>query len=534
MTINRRRLITTLLAAVGVTAAILVRPVAAAHADPAAVHTDRGWVQGSVHQGYRTFEGIPYAAPPIGKLRFGSPRPAAAWTGTRDATRTGPACAQLGGFPGDKRSEAEDCLYLNVTTPTTASHRRRPVMVWIHGDGFFQSSGGIYGAERLATQGDAVVVTFNYRLGALGFLAHPALDGGVAKHLSGNFGLEDQQAALRWVQRNAAAFGGDAGNVTIFGESAGAMSVCAHLAAPGSAGLFERAIIQSGPCTLRWPYPPTWGPLPRSQREDLGVSLTKQLGCTYEATAAACLRRLPVSKLIDLGGIDFGPGPTVGGGILPIDPARALATGRINHVPVMHGTTLDEHITFIAALESIYGPVTKDNYADFVTQAVGADQAPKVLGRYPLRDGEAPAVTLATLLTDYSWACPAVATDRLLARNVPTYAFEFADRNAPWFADADRPTYPTGAYHAGELQYLFTRAYGTGTLNAAQQYLSDQMISYWTTFARTGNPNGPGTPPWHPFHGAQVQSLAPHAIHPVDLAAEHQCGFWQSMGRTGP
>jgi para-nitrobenzyl esterase len=400
-------------------------------------------------------------------------------------------------------------------------------MVWIHGDGFFQSSGGIYGAERLATRGDAVVVTFNYRLGALGFLAHPALDGGAARHLSGNFGLEDQQAALRWVHRNAAAFGGDPGNVTIFGESAGGMSVCQHLAAPASAGLFQKAIIQSAPCTLRWPYPPTWGPLPRSEREQLGVNLATQLGCTDAGTAAACLRALPVRKLIDLGGIDFGPGPTVGGGVLPVDPARALATGRINHVPVMHGTTLDEHITFVAALESYGQVVDAQTYPGLVRDAVGPDGAPRVLARYPLTSREAPSVTLARLLTDYSWACPAVQTDRLLAHDVPTYAFEFADRHAPWFRDAATPSYPTGAYHAGELQYLFTRAYGTGTLDAAQQRLSDQMINYWTTFARTGTPNGAGTPPWAPFDGRHVQSLAPQAIHPVDVAAEHQCGFWQ-------
>ncbi|HEY3630402.1 MAG TPA: carboxylesterase family protein [Jatrophihabitantaceae bacterium] len=528
---SKRAILTTLAAAVGVFGAILVRPVAAAPVEPAespVVRTDHGRVHGAVHDGYRTFEGIPYAAPPVGPLRFGSPRPAASWPGVRDATHVGPACAQSGGFPGDARSESEDCLYVNVTTPSSGT-RRKPVMVWIHGDGFFQSSGGIYGAERLATQGDAVVVTFNYRLGALGFLAHPALDGGAARNLSGNFGLEDQQAALRWVHRNAAAFGGDPGNVTIFGESAGAMSVCQHLAAPGSAGLFERAIIQSGPCTLRWPYPPTWGPLPRSQREDLGVRLAEQLGCADEATAAACLRALPVSKLIDLGGIDFGPGPTIGGGILPIDPARALATGRINHVPVMHGTTLDEHVTFIAALQSYGQDVDASNYADLVSEAVGPDAAAKVLARYPLSSREAPPATLARLLTDEAWACPAVQTDRLLARNVPTYGFEFADRNAPWFAAADQPGFPTGAYHAGELQYLFTRAYGTGTLNAAQQHLSNQMISYWTTFARTGNPNGFGTPHWTPFDGRHVQSLAPHAIHPVDLATEHDCAFWRSL-----
>ena len=262
-------------------------------------------------------------------------------------------------------------------------------------------------------------LTFNYRLGALGFLAHPALNGGAAQHLSGNFGLEDQQAALRWVHRNAAAFGGDAGNVTIFGESAGGMSVCAQLASPGSVGLFQRAIIQSGPCTLRWPYSPTWAALPRSNREHLGIVLAKQLGCGNAATAANCLRDLPVTKLIELGGSEFGPGPTVGGGVLPVDPARAIANGQTPNVPVMQGTTRDEHITFVDAIESMTGePVTRQNYAEQVTGVFGKD-APKVLARYPLGDVP-PAVTLSAVLTDYAWGCTALQTDRLLAQQ-PTH-----------------------------------------------------------------------------------------------------------------
>jgi para-nitrobenzyl esterase len=218
--------------------------------DPTVVRTDDGPVRGLLAGDHRTFEGTPYAAPPVGPLRWASPRRPTPWTAPLPATRPGSPCAQTGGFPGDPPSDTEDCLYLNVTTPARTDGRKLPVMVWIHGDGFYQSFGGIYGAELLATKGDVVVVTFNYRLGAFGFLAHPALD-------SGNFGLEDQQAALRWVRRNAAAFGGDPGNVTIFGESAGGASACTHLAAPASAGLFHRTIAWSGPCTLttRWPYP---------------------------------------------------------------------------------------------------------------------------------------------------------------------------------------------------------------------------------------------------------------------------------------
>lgn len=542
---TRRSMARSLLAGMGLVVATglvvtagLAAPSAAsraqAGADSAVVQTDKGPVRGVVARDHRSFQGIPYAAPPVGNLRWGSPRPAARWTATREAIRPGNACAQTGGFPGDEPSASEDCLYLNVSTPRPGGGRRLPVMVWIHGDGFFQSSGGIYGAEQLAARGEVVVVTFNYRLGAFGFLTHPALDGGPAEHLSGNFGLEDQQAALRWVRRNAAAFGGDPGNVTIFGESAGGMSVCAHLAAPGSAGLFHRAIIQSGPCTLRWPYTPTWAALPRAERQRQGIALAAQLGCGDPATAAPCLRSKPASELVQPGGAEFGPGPAFGGGgVLPLDPVRAIATGRFNRVPVMHGTTRDEHRTFVAALEQFSGhTTTADDYHNDIEAFFGKAKAAKVRAHYPL-NGASPSVALATVWTDYSWSCPALDTDGMTARSVPTYAYEFADQAAPWFRDTPAPGYPTGAYHAAELQYLFSGAYSSGQLSSPQQRLSDQMIDYWATFAHTGNPNGPRTSDWPRFDsGARaVQSLAPNAIRTVDLAREHQCVFWRSLER---
>ena len=219
----------------------------------AVVHTTSGAVRGTLAGGYRTFAGIPYAAPPVGRLRWTSPQKAKTWTGTRDATQPGNACPQTAGFLGDPASDTEDCLYLNVTTPRNTGENKLPVMFWIHGGGFYSGSGSLYGAQRLATEGNVIVVTLNYRLGVFGFLAHPALDG--KTHKSGDYGLEDQQAALRWVHDNAKAFGGDAGNVTLFGESAGGISTCSHLAAPASKGLFQRAIIQSGPCTLEGQWP---------------------------------------------------------------------------------------------------------------------------------------------------------------------------------------------------------------------------------------------------------------------------------------
>jgi para-nitrobenzyl esterase len=507
--------------------------------DPRVVRTDDGPVRGLLAGDHRTFEGIPFAAPPVGPLRWASPRRPTPWTAPLPATRPGSPCAQTGGFPGDPPSDTEDCLYLNVTTPARTDGRKLPVMVWIHGDGFYQSSGGIYGAELLATKGDVVVVTFNYRLGAFGFLAHPALDGPPARRLSGNFGLEDQQAALRWVRRNAAAFGGDPGNVTIFGESAGGASACAHLAAPASAGLFHRAIAWSGPCTLttQWPYPgSTWAPRPRASAERDGATLAVNLGCAQVADPAACLRAASVPALlaaVSAGGQLFGP--VVGGGVLPLHPKRALATGRIHKVPVIHGTTRDEHRTFQAGFELLAGrAATEADYREQIQAEFSKRQAARVMARYPLADYPSPSLALATVWTDYTWSCPALATDRLLAAQVPTWAFEFADAHAPWFRDVPLPGFPTGAFHAAELQYLFSGAYASGQLSPAQQRLSDEMVRAWTRFAHTGNPNGEGITAWPRFRGVRghVQSLAPGpgGIHPVDLGREHRCGFWQSLG----
>jgi para-nitrobenzyl esterase len=485
------------------------------------VQTENGRVRGTVTKDYRAFEGIPYAASPVGERRWSPPVPPANWTSTLDATRPGNTCAQTGDFIGDKPSESEDCLTLNVTAPRGA--RKLPVMVWIHGGGFFSGSGGIYQGGQLATKGDVVVVTFNYRLGVFGFLAHPGLED------SGNFGLQDQQAALRWVQRNVTQFGGDPSQVTLFGESAGGVSTCAHLAAPGSAGLFQRAIIQSGPCALttQWPYGEdgNWVSRPRATAEQAGQKLAATLGCD----TIACLRTKSVPDLLTASNGGNGYGPVYGGGgVLPISPEQALATGHFNKVPVIQGTTRDEHQTFQAAIEGFMGRATsKDDYDNDLTAFFGADKAAKIKAHYPLND--VPGAVMSSIWTDYSWSCTALRTDKMLSRRTPTYAYEFADEKAPWFADAANPSFPTGAYHASELQYLFPGVYGSGNLPAAQQKLADQMIKYWARFAYTGNPNGPGLADWPRFAGSSVLSLAPAKTTQADLAGEHHCGFWDTI-----
>ncbi|MEV0146469.1 MULTISPECIES: carboxylesterase/lipase family protein [unclassified Nonomuraea] len=519
------------LTALGAAGAILA-PSAAAADSEALVHTDRGPVRGIVAEDHRSFLGIPYAAPPVGELRWRAPRPAAAWTQPRQATTPGPMCAQTGDHLGGG-STSEDCLYLNVTTPRLPQGRKLPVMVWLHGGSFKDGAGHLYDARRLADQGNVIVVTVNYRLGAFGFLAHPALHD--ADGLSGNYGLADQQAALGWVQRNAAAFGGDPHNVTLFGESSGAIAVCAHLAAPGSARLFHRAILQSAPCTAPWSPSLAMAnnPRPRTQAERDGRALAKRLGFGESPTAQQ-LRAIPADKLLQAASDPAQPGfgPAVGGAFLPLDPARAITTGRFHQVPVLYGINRHEQRMHVWGLEmaKYQGPIPADRYDEEVRAAFGANTG-KVLARYPLSAYASPSQALATALTDAQYARPALDTGKALSHQVPTYAFEFADANAPWFAAFPKP-YDMGAYHAADLPYLFDVGYNQ-PLTQQQRHLADHMIGYWTRFAGTGDPNGSDAPAWHPFTTArpQVQSLAPgdDGIKPADFARDHRYDFWTSL-----
>ena len=294
--------------------------------------------------------------------------------GFRDATRPGPRCTQDVSNDVDGRRTSEDCLTLNVWTPPP-SDEPRPVMVWIHGGSFINGSGDIYNARELASRGDIVVVTINYRLGALGFLAHPAL--GPAGDI-GNYGLADQQAALRWVRDNIAGFGGDPSKVTIAGESAGGMSVCDHLVAPGSEGLFSAAIIQSGPCQAQYDLPTA---------EKTSLQYAAEAGCGDPATAAQCLRALPPDKLrralfYSRIGTEQLSGPVTGTKTLPVDPMTGAAEGRTARVPVMIGTTADEFNLF-TALQYVRGrAIDAAHYQELLSEAFGPD-AGAVAQRYP-------------------------------------------------------------------------------------------------------------------------------------------------------
>ncbi|MET9022319.1 carboxylesterase family protein [Actinopolymorpha sp. NPDC004070] len=502
--------------------------------DRPVVRTDRGLVAGTTTGDYRLFQGIPYAAPPTGRLRWTNPRPAAHWNGVRPATKPGSPCPQAPGeVPGG--STTEDCLYLNVTSPTSAGPKRtRPVVVWVHGGGFTSGAGSSYDARRMAVRGDVVVVTVNYRLGVFGYFALPGLRGG------GDFGLQDQLAALRWVRRNIAAFGGDPHNVTLAGESAGGMSTCAFLTAPAAAGLFQKGIMQSGSCMLEWPantwYPgmPAFAPYaPLAEVEEFGKETTADLHCAdpHTALALACLRKVEPERLL---GVDQPYNmPAYGTPLLPRDPAEALRTGYFRKVPVISGGNRDEGAGNAAALQTNQ-PLTEQSYLDLLTGTFGADAGRQVAAHYPVAAFGTPAQAWAAVISDRPWACPTLQGNQAMARRTTTYAYEFADRTAPNLGAPPPPNFRIGAAHAFDLPYVFDfSGYGLH-LDPAQQRLSDQMVGYWTRFAATGNPNGPGLPAWRAFRPGDTTApaLATEAdggVRPVDLAARHQCGFWSGL-----
>ncbi|MDZ4264863.1 MAG: carboxylesterase family protein, partial [Mycobacterium sp.] len=487
--------------------------------------------RGVVADGHRLFAGIPYAAPPVGPLRWQPPEPASTWGGVRDATRFGPRCPQpLEGDIELGRQTDEDCLNLHVWTPAVGSDSGeaalRPVMVWIHGGSFVTGTAAAYDAHRLVARGDIVVVTINYRLGALGFLAHPALGPAGAV---GNYGLADQQAALRWVRDNIEAFGGDPGRVTVAGESAGGMSVCDHLVAPDSQGLFGAAIIQSGPCQAQLALPAA---------ERISIDYARDAGCGDPAVAAECLRALPVNELREPVryfriGDDALSGPVTGTTVLPQDPMTVFADGGAARVPVAIGSNRDEFTLFMA-LEYLRGiELLPGDYPQALATTFGPDAA-VVAGRYPLDryDGSAP-LAYAAAVTDADFACVDERIVDDLARHQSVYAYEFNDRQAPAPDPFRTLPFPVGASHSLELRYLFDIG-GAPDLDPAQQTLSDQMIDYWSAFVRTGTPNGDGLPDWpevgdDPAAGQRL-SLEPDAIRVVDdFEQVHQCAFWEDL-----
>ncbi|WP_283135444.1 carboxylesterase/lipase family protein [Rhizohabitans arisaemae] len=483
---------------------------AQAATDPTVVATAGGQVRGTANGRVLSFQGIPYAAPPVGELRWKSPRPAATWSGIRAAKIPGAPCAQPKGLPIGIPSTTEDCLYLNVTTPAEQTGGKRPVIVWIHGGSLMYGTGDMYGPDSLVANG-AVVVSMNYRLGVMGFLSDPSQPG------ADGLGLEDQQAALRWVRANVDAFGGDPDNVTIMGQSGGGYSVCGHLVSPSSAGLFQKAIVQSAPCA-------TGGSRTRAEAEADAKRVIAAVGC--EKDTADCLRATPVAKLLDAYGPFAEPRPAAGTKLMPLSPADALRTGRFNRVPVLIGVNHDEERGRILGMELAPGatPMKPEDYAPAVRDRFGK-KADAVLKRYPLTGHGSAGEALAAVLTDATWSVPTLDTARLLSKWTRTRMYEFSEPDTSWFRGYPAPSFEQRAAHMTELPYLFDGLTLFEDIAPGQGAFRDRMLRTWTGFAASGKTG------WPAFHGRRghVQQLASTAWKRTDFTADHNYGFWKNI-----
>ncbi|HLZ85167.1 MAG TPA: carboxylesterase family protein [Caulobacteraceae bacterium] len=533
----------------------------AALADPSApvVQTDRGPVQATERGVMRSWFAIPYAAPPVGDLRWRAPQPPAPWTAPIARTASASPCLQTGNAAFRLPGETEDCLYLDVHAPSGPGPF--PVMVWIHGGAFTTGSTGFYADPTPLVSRGVIVVAMNYRLGAMGFLAHPALRDGAGG--AGDYGIMDQQAALKWVRANIGAFGGDPKNVTIFGESAGGFSVLTHLASPLSAGLFDKAIIESGAYGVDTQ-------LSQAAMEAKGVAAVQKTltaagpdgagpACAAGAVTAACLRGLPVSLIRahlmgDFSGAVGNLVPSVDGEVLPRTVKEIFTAGADNKVPVINGANEDENLLFVAIGELTARMSAKPPNLDpadrsflmtpqaYVTGA--ATMAARTglsvgdltetyypLARYGADPALQPSLATAAAATDSTFSCNAVnVSARIAARGAPSWMYEFRDRTASLILGTIGGRYvlslPQGPAHASELAYLFKMA---DLRTDERKALGETMSTYWTNFARTGDPNGAGAPKWAPFRTGTLQALdvagggGVKAMPAAAFRSEHQC-----------
>jgi len=470
-----------------------LRPPPAARAPP--IRTALGMIQGTTESGLTVYRGIPYAAPPVGELRWRPPQPTS-WEGTLDATRFKPACMQIGGsLPGfAPERNSEDCLGLNIWTPATRADDKFAVMVFFHGGGFKNGSGAprLYWGDTLARKG-IVLVTLNYRIGVLGFLAHPELSAESPQKVSGNYAILDCIAALEWVKNNIAAFGGDPANVTVFGQSAGAYIGSELMASPLANGLFVRVIGMSG-ADMGIAGSPGDMPL-KAQAEANGVAFAQSMA----ATSLAELRSLPADMLIARGTESNIPGinlPNVDGYVFPREVQTALAT-REDATPVdlMVGIDAQDGATMVSK------PLNAAEYAKNIRERYGA-LADRILAQFPAgSDAQAATSQRRFATADVAWRTFTWARVHATRGVGRTYGYVFS-QVPPW------PPFATMgvAGHGAELPYVFgyppralffVRTSPWKALRHSQ--IADEMQSYWTNFAKTGDPNGDGLPVWAAF-----------------------------------
>jgi para-nitrobenzyl esterase len=521
-------------------------PRAAAAAGPI-VQTASGPVQGFLNNNIAEFLGIPYAAPPVGKLRWNPPQPPAPWKKTLMATSYGPRCAQittLGVFAGPATNN-EDCLFVNVFTPDLQNNANLPVIVWIHGGGNLDGESNDYDGRKLALQGNTVVVTINYRLNLMGFLAVPSLD--TEGHNFGNYGLLDQQLALTWVHQNIAGFGGDPTNVTLGGQSAGAEDTGLNMLSPLASGLFQRGICES--------FCPASNLPTLAAAEAIGDEFATAAGCGSKtgAAQAMCLRALPASEVEALAGTasaasKYVVGAMLDGTVIPVQPPTAWANGQFTHMPLINGNVADEEDFGLAITEYFSKPrqpPTGPQYMSYVANTYASPPYPagtanKVLALYPLSSYPTPQIAWDRAGTDPG-ICAQMALNMVLAPQIPVYAYNFDDQTPPFYFPR-MPGFVPLAYHTSDIQFLFPMYHGgQGTphlLNAQQDKLSNELVSAWTKFAWTGNPDGVGNTPWPVYSAAPNQSNILLENIPTlstetnnQFSAAHHCNFWDSIAQ---
>lgn len=499
---------------------------------PLVVATDKGAVEGALIGSTRAFLGMPFAAPPTGKLRWKPPVPHEPWSATRKATAKGPACLQNSPVSNKiDESSSEDCLTLNVWTPSTLAKAAPPVLVWIHGGAFVLGSGGeeSYDGQVLSEATGAVVVTLNYRLGPFGFLALPALKSEDPAHPStGAYGLEDQRMALQWVKNNIAAFGGDAQRVTLFGESAGGISTCTHLVSPPSKGLFQRAIIESGPCNLA---------TSEATAVKQGEAFLKALSCQAEPDPLACarskstpdvMRALPLSN-----DFLFGKGanwfPIVDGWNLPDDPGKLLLAGSFEKVPIVLGANADEATLFF----SLAGTMVGDDAAfEALAEALAPSHGKEIVARYPRAMYGSAMKAATTAVGDAAFVCPTRKAARAItAAGGDAYLYHFT------YAPPGTLFGELGAFHSAEIKYVFgvPSQLLPKPLTDEELILSKSIMGYFSRHAASGNPNGEGALAWPKYRLDSEENIVLGAtITTQSRLKTNLCDFWDSVAITRP
>jgi para-nitrobenzyl esterase len=529
-------------------AAVVVFALAAcSNSNPLDVTVDSGPLHGvdSGTGNIRAFLGIPYAAPPVGDLRWRAPQPVAKWSGTLQATHVGLQCPQLLSYSGP--SYDEDCLYLNVWSPTGAHDL--PVMVWLHGGAFIFGSGGDkwYQGDLLAQHG-VVVVTLNYRLGALGFMANPASDDeDPAYPTSGNYGLEDQRFALEWVQRNIAAFGGDPTRVTLFGESAGGFSTCVHYLSDRTQGLFAAALAESGLCGASILAPG------HANAESLALDLGTQLGCPGStASSLACLRAVPAQTIVEATALPPLMSQTPGGpfyqltilgnqlpnvdGYVLVQPMRAeFAAGQFEKRPLLLGTNRDEGTLFHSSVYAL--PVTDEaDYEAALSVRFLSENVPAIVAQYPIANFTSANAAIAAVTGDAFFVCPArAAACGAVPAGASVFRYSFEQ---PLFNPFEQGL---GVFHSSEIPFVFGHDdYPLGMLGTAGVPLSAAMQQYWTTFGKTyapgdGGSGAEGGVAWPPYDATMdpYQLLVAPKISATAGLKTDLCDFWDQLAATG-